>query len=535
MIERDVLRAKFWAASDLRRKRPARVKAIRMDCRTNAGAGRLALTMLASFLVARLAFALSFGLGVDESYTIGISRRLSLSYFDHPPLHLWIAHFAALGAGENMAARAPFVALFFGTGWIVYRLTSWLFDSDAALIALFALNVTPFFFASAGGWILPDGPLLFGLALAAFAAARLFFAEPDDDASPWGLWLIVGVGLGLAGLSKYSAVLTAGGLAAFVVVSPNQRRWLQHPAPYIAAIVALGMITPVILWNVQHGWASFAFQGGRAAPQGRLHPAQLAIMVLGQIAFLSPWIFAPLVAGLASAISQRSDERRLFLLCLSLPPIVFFSLTPLWGGRGQPHWTMPGWFFAFPLMGAWIRQLRVSASALRKSALVSSLLLAAAVGSALLQASTGWPLAGLTAGSRIADPTLEAFAWSDLAKAPIFDPAPSFVVATKWSEAGKIALALGPRFPVFVLSTDPRGWAFLDDSASYLGRSGVIVTPVADLSAALDVAAPYFTRLGPPRFQTLARHGAAAVELALIPAAGLTRSLPVPYPGSTDR
>ena len=72
---------------------------------------------------------------------------------------------------------------------------------------------------------------------------------------------------------------------------------------------------------------------------------------------------------------------------------------------------------------------------------------------------------------------LESFEWRDLKKAPIFDQAPSFVISTKWSDAGKIALALGPQVPVFVLSNDPRGWAFLDESERYVGQNGVIVTP----------------------------------------------------------
>ena len=63
------------------------------------------------------------------------------------------------------------------------------------------------------------------------------------------------------------------------------------------------------------------------------------------------------------------------------------------------------------------------------------------------------------------DPTLEGFEWRGLTKAPIFKEPPRFVISTKWSDAGKIALALGPQIPVFVLSNDPRGWAFLDESA----------------------------------------------------------------------
>jgi 4-amino-4-deoxy-L-arabinose transferase-like glycosyltransferase len=501
----------------------------------DAEENRLALAILAGFFAAHLLFAFTFGLGIDESYTLAISRRFSLSYFDHPPLHLWIAHFAARAGGENVVARTPFVALLFATGWIAYRFASRLFGPRAALIALFALNVTPFFFVAAGSWILPDGPLLFGLALATWAATRLFFPEPLEEASAWRFWLLIGVGLGLAGLSKYIALLTAGGLAAFVLISPKERHWLKHPAPYVAATIALAMITPVIVWNARHGWASFAFQGARGVPGGGLRPAQFLTMVLGEVAFLTPWIFAPLVAGMASAFRHRRDERRLFMLCLSLPPIILFSLTPLWGGRGQPHWTMPGWFFAFPLLGAWAGELGVSAGRLRRWAFLSSAALAAIAGFAVVQAATGWPVAMSGAGSRVADPTLEAFEWRDLKKAPIFEEAPSFIISVKWSDAGKIALAFGPQVPVFVLSSDPRGWAFPDESGRFVGRSGVIVAPAADVASAVAAAGPLFTRLGEPQFTTIGRLGRPEIKLALIPAAGLTRSLPMPYPGATGR
>ncbi|MBV9909858.1 MAG: glycosyltransferase family 39 protein [Hyphomicrobiales bacterium] len=503
----------------------------------NAGPGedRLALVILTGFLVARLLFAFAIGLGIDESYTVTIARGLALSYFDHPPLHLWIAHFAARALGENTLARLPFVGLFFATGWIYYRFVSSLFGPRPALIALFALNVTPFFFASAGSWIVPDGPLLFGLAIAAWAAGRLFFQDSQDEALAWRLWLLIGLGLGLAGLSKYSAILTAGGLAGFILLSPEQRRWLRRPAPYVAALLAFAMITPVIWWNARHGWASFVFQGGRGVPNGGLRPVQLATMALGELAFLSPWIFAPLVAGLVDALRHWRDQRRLFLLCLSLPPIALFTLTPLWGGRGQPHWTMPGWFFTFALMGAWINELGVSARALRRWAFVASALLAAIAGVAAVQASTGWPWATLTAGSSFPDPMLEGFEWRDLKDAPMFDRPPSFVISTKWSDAGKIALALGPQIPVFVLSNDPRGWAFLDESERYIGLNGVIITPAAEVTSTLAVARLLFTELGQPQFYALGRSGRHEIALALIPARGLTHGLPMPYPTAAGR
>ena len=86
-----------------------------------------------------------------------------------------------------------------------------------------------------------------------------------------------------------------------------------------------------------------------------------------------------------------------------------------------------------------------------------------------------------------------------------------------------------------MLSGDPRGWAFVDDSERFIGQSGVIVTPVADVASIGAVAGPLFARLGQPQFYALGRLGRPEIKLALIPAASLTRSLPMAYPGATGR
>ena len=247
---------------------------------------RGALTLIAVFALARLAFAAALGPGFDKSYTIVVARRLDLSYFDHPPLHQWIAHFAALALGEGAATRLPFIALFAVTGWLMFALTRRLFGARAGLIALVALNLTPFFFASPGTWVVPDGPLDFALAGAAATLARLFF-DPPAPRVAIRLWLAAGFWLGLAGLSKYNAVLPALGIAGFVALAPRRRPWFARPAPYLAALIAMVVAAPVLLWNARHGWASFAFQGARAATAG-WRPAQVAAMASARSRFCRP-------------------------------------------------------------------------------------------------------------------------------------------------------------------------------------------------------------------------------------------------------
>ena len=105
---------------------------------------------------------------------------------------------------------------------------------------------------------------------------------------------------------------------------------------------------------------------------------------------------------------------------------------------------MPGWFFVFALMGAWVEdrarrrpdlaplgvRVRGPARRARPRSCPSRSRPAGRCGFSSVRARR--------------DATLEAFAWSDLRDAPALRPAPAFVLAAKWSDAGKIALALGP-------------------------------------------------------------------------------------------
>jgi hypothetical protein len=115
-------------------------------------------------------------------------------------------------------------------------------------------------------------------------------------------------------------------------------------------------------------------------------------------------------------------------------------------------------------------------------------------------------------------------------RAARFPDGTAFVVATKWVEAGKISLALGPGTPVFCFSHDPRGFGLIGDSARLVGQDAVIVVPEQRLAATLLELGPYFASFGSPQSLILQRGGHDAIPLALVPAHGLTQAFPLPYP-----
>src|SRR5207253_8993296 len=140
----------------------------------------------------------------------------------HPPLAWWLAWGAAhlTGSESAIVVRLPFIALFALTTWLMYRVTSALFDPQAGLWAAVVLNLAPFLGVTAGTWVLPDGPLFAALlgALACLAPALL-----SDGRAAWGWWLATGACAGLALGSKYSAALTLLGAGAFLATEPTSR------------------------------------------------------------------------------------------------------------------------------------------------------------------------------------------------------------------------------------------------------------------------------------------------------------------------
>ena len=85
---------------------------------------------------------------------------------------------ARLFGGEGqIVMRLPFIAIFAGTTWLMYRLGALLFHERAGLWAAVSLNLVLFFTLNAGSLVLPDGPLLLCSVAAALCLARAVLAR----------------------------------------------------------------------------------------------------------------------------------------------------------------------------------------------------------------------------------------------------------------------------------------------------------------------------------------------------------------------
>jgi 4-amino-4-deoxy-L-arabinose transferase-like glycosyltransferase len=477
------------------------------------------LVVIIAATLCRLGVAAVLPVGVDEAYSIGVARQWSLSYFDHPPLHLWlVGGWAKLWGSEDvLLLRLPFVALGALSSWLIYALAARLFGATAGLWSVVIFSLTLVFGLAHAAMILPDGPLLAAALATALLVARIVL-EPTGG-QRLGLWALAGLLAGLALLSKYHGVLLILGIGLFLLTTREGRSWLRRPGPWLAVAVAALCFAPVIVWNAQHDWVSFGFQSGRGRLGSGFRPLGPVESLGVQMLYLVPWIGLPLTAALVHGIIRGpGNARRWLLVCLAALPIVVFTGLTL-SNRGQAHWPMPGWLFAIPLLG---EALANAGRATRRIAIwiavATAALLAALAVVATTQARWGSfdaPVHALFGGRDPTDSIVpkEALKAELLARGLPGDDR-TFIGALNWNQAGQLNALFGKDLPVLCLCADARHFAYLHPPGDFAGWTGILIgSPEAVGDAAL---AARFETLGPEADVSLMKAGRVAMPLRMI-------------------
>jgi 4-amino-4-deoxy-L-arabinose transferase-like glycosyltransferase len=423
------------------------------------------------------------GFSFDESYDVVAARQFALSYHDHPPATMWlIAAAAKLTGGEShLILRLPTLLLSAAQTWLLYRLTSLMFNKWAGVFAVLAQCLSPLFGAFVGTMAVTDGPLIFSLTAAVYFTARVLFA---NDNAHYLNWPLAGVFFGLALLSKFSAILILPGLILFLLTEPRYRRLFLTLGPYVAAMLALTVFAPVIVWNFENGFDAFVFQGSRATLGLDVYLARSLTHIGILVALMGPVIWLTLIVALIGALrTGRGDERRWFFAMLAVAPIAFFLVLDLFGARGVagPHWLAPGYLFTFPLAGAAVVQWRTRFPRLVWWTTASCVAATSTIALVLVSHTlTGWLQAfvpSITAehDSLVAD---DADWWSlraELEQKNLLD-SNHFLLAGRYEFCFKAQLVLKDSIPIVCLDdSNPIVKSLGRDDAELRGRDAVII------------------------------------------------------------
>lgn len=231
----------------------------------------------------------------QEAYYWYYSKHPALSYFDHPPMAAYSIWLGTQLFGDIIFG-VKFLGVFWGLGtsvliYLTIREGIKKFELDAVgitdqlpLMGVLLFNLTIFSHLYSIT-IMPDTPLVFFWALALFAIMKV---KIQDD----GRWfLLAGVAVGLGFLSKYTILAIIPGILLAMIIDPDLRKYFFSPYPYIALVIAIILSMPVMIWNAQHDWASFAFQFSRRAGKvARLRSKYIIQLFFSQLFLLTPFI-----------------------------------------------------------------------------------------------------------------------------------------------------------------------------------------------------------------------------------------------------
>ncbi len=292
----------------------------------------------------------------QEAYYWNYSNHFDMSYLDHPPMVstlIWIG--TTLFGTNEFGVRVAGFGCWFVAAYFVYRLSSRLFGCTGAIGAVALLSWLPFYYGT-GMIMTPDAPLL-----AAWSALLYFLYRSLVD-NKRSAWLGVGISLGLGMISKYTIVLLGPAIVCFMLFDRNGRRWFLRPEPYLAVCLALVIFSPVLIWNYQHDWASFFFQGekrvvGRSLFTTHLLGGQILLILTPAGALAALYFlfkgnkFCKTVVESVRSMADTGINRSYgFLLLMTVSPLLVFLIFSF-SREVKLNWTAPLWLSVLPFLG----------------------------------------------------------------------------------------------------------------------------------------------------------------------------------------
>jgi dolichyl-phosphate-mannose-protein mannosyltransferase len=290
--------------------------------------GRLVLLALSVILLHTLTNG-QYGFHRDELLTLSNARHLDWGYVVYPPVTAFLGRVELELFGNSLWGFRLFPAVSHGlvvllAGLIARELGG---KREAQVVAAVAASIQgP---ALVAGWFF--GYTTFDYlwwVLVGYLVIRLL--KSDDPR--W--WVAIGAAIGLGMMTKYTMGFLVLGVVAGVLLTPS-RRYLKSPWLWCGAAVALLIMLPNMVWQIQHHFVSLEFLKS-------IHPRDIRwgwtdYFLLNQLWKSTNVVTVPLwCAGLWYLFAVPDSKRLLMLGWMYIIPLV-----ALFVAKGRDYYLAP--------------------------------------------------------------------------------------------------------------------------------------------------------------------------------------------------
>lgn len=306
------------------------------------------LWLIVISVIVKLIAASWLELGNDEVYYWTYAIQPDWNHFDHPPMVGWLIRLTTLNLWwvSEVSLRLGGIACAAFATWIIFRLGKLLSSEKLGWYAALVYTCSVYTGFIAGLFILPDSPQMLFWTGSLYIMALLFMRGGEQKL---GIWLLLGLMIGLAALCKIHALYLWVGFGLFLLLTSS--KWLLNWRLYAGALVTLLCIAPVIYWNVQNKFITYRYHSERVTHTS-LQWDMLGREIGGEFLYQNPVIFILILVALVALITRRTrfpfsgNKIRIWLLCMSLPMIFLFWAIALFNPT-LPHWSGPAYIPLF--------------------------------------------------------------------------------------------------------------------------------------------------------------------------------------------
>ena len=262
------------------------------------------VALIAVLTAMRLVYASVLDLRTDEAYYWTWSKESALSFLDHPPMIAWFIRFGTAIFGDtHLGVRFAGILAMLVTQLLLADIVRRVTHNHRAIVLALLMPEAALYYGLLMAKVAPD------TALIPFAVAMLWSLVRLAESGDGRWWLAAGLFAGLALLSKFTAIMLLPAVLAFALVPDWRRRWLSSPYPWLAALIAIVVFSPVLIWNEQHDWASFRFQAVRATAVRELSLRTVGEFIGLQLGLVG-FVLLPVVLSGVTLTAWRGYLRR---------------------------------------------------------------------------------------------------------------------------------------------------------------------------------------------------------------------------------
>jgi hypothetical protein len=271
-----------------------------------------------AFFLVQLLINGRYGLYHDELYFIDCARHLAWGYVDHPPLVPWITWLAGNVFGfSSWGIRFPLACALTLNAYLTVVLATRLGGGPVARYgALYCFLLAPVMPRATMFLNIPTFEMTFYLLI---ALTLLTILQRDAQR----LWLLVGALAGLSLLNKHTTLFFGFAMALGLLFTP-QRKALRQPWIWLGGLIALLIVTPNLLWQYHHEWATLEFI--QNLNQGTMRKIPQWELLLSQLLFINPFNAAFFVGAVVYFRSEAGKPYRLlgWIVLLFLAVLLVF-------------------------------------------------------------------------------------------------------------------------------------------------------------------------------------------------------------------